>query len=462
MNFPRQIALSQSLPSFRNWRAWRTLRDLALRDTNIVVASVVLTNLLRMASSIILTRLLMPEVFGVAGLIASVQFTVALATDLGFQAFVVRHEDGDKKRFLDTVWTVSLIRSSLLALVLIGLSGQLAELFGKPELAPMIAVSGLAFVIEGLASLTLLTALRNRKILQLSVLELVALVVQIAASAVLAYLWGDYWAILVGLMIGSAVKTVLSYAMFTDALRRFALDRRYLRDLWMFARYVTGSSIIFLLISQCDKLVLAKVMSLDMFGFYILAGNLASAPLGFATAYASRVLYPTYSQMFRENEGDLRARFYAKRRMVSLLYALATGGLIGSAPLIIGVLYDDRYASAALYLQILCIAALFALNSNAANETLTATGRVRATFEASCAKLVWLAAAGALAYFYAGAMGLIVAVGLMEIPAMLLKWARMQFAGLLDLRQELLFVGAGALGLAGGFGAHLALSPLLV
>ena len=462
MNLPGQSALAQALPLARSRLTLRGLKHLALRDTNIVVVSVVLTNLLRAVSSVILTRLLVPEVFGIAGLIASVQFTVALASDLGFQAFVVRHEDGDKKRFLDTVWTVSLIRSSVLALVLIGLSGQLAALFGKPDLAPMIAASGLIFVIEGLASLTLLTALRNRMILQLSVLELVALVVQIAASAVLAWLWGNYWAILAGIMIGSALKTALSYTMFADSLRRFAFDRKYIRDLWMFARYVTGSSIIFLLISQCDKLVLAKVMSLNHFGFYILAGNLASAPLGFASAYASRVLYPAYSHLWREQQEDLRALFYAKRRKVSLLYAFAAGGLIGSAPLIIGILYDDRYASAAFYLQILGIAPLFALASNAANEALTATGRVRATFEASCAKLVWLAGAGSAAYLFAGVLGLVVAVGLMEVPAMLLKWVRMHFAGLLDLGQELSFVGAGALGVAGGVGVNLMLSPLLV
>lgn len=437
------------------------LREIALRDTNIVVASVVLTNLLRAISSMILTRLLVPEVFGIAGLIASVQFTVALASDLGFQAFVVRHENGDKPRFLDTVWTVSLIRSALLSAVLLVFAVPLANLFGKPDVAPLIAVSGLTFVIEGLASLSLLTALRQRLILRLSVLELIVLVVQIAMTAVLAYLWGNYWAILAGLLGSAALKSVLSYVMFDGSLRRPALDRSTMRDLWSFARYVTGSSIIFLLLAQCDKLVLARLMPLDQFGFYVLAGNLASAPLAFAGAYASRVLYPSYSGLWREGASDLRARFYEKRALPSMLYALAAGGIIGAAPAIIAILYDDRYATAATYLQILGITPLFALASNAANEVLTATGRVRATFEASLVKLAWLAMAGPAGYFFGGAFGLVIAVGLMEIPALLLKWVQMHRAGLLDLSKEIQFVGAGGAGVLGGIGCDVLIRAVI-
>jgi O-antigen/teichoic acid export membrane protein len=438
------------------------IRGAALRDTNVVVASVIANNLLRAVSSMILTRLLVPEVFGISGVIASLQFTVALASDLGFQAFVVRQKDGDRTAFLDTVWTVAFLRSLLLAATLAILALPVSHALGRPDLAPLIAVSGLVFVVEGVGSISLLSALRRGQILRLSTLEIAALVVQIAASALLAWAWGNYWAILGGMLVGGALKSLLSYTMFGQGLHRLTFERSTLRELWAFARYVTGSSLIYLLVAQCDKLVLAKVLPLDHFGFYVLAGNLASAPLGFAANYASRVLYPAYARIWHEGAPDMRAQFYARRRMPSLLYAVATGGIIGSAPLIIGVLYDPRYADAALYLQILCISSLLALPSNAANESLTATGRVRATLEASIAKLVWLASAGLAGYLAWGQLGLVCAVGLMEGSALAIKWVRMRQAGLLDLGQEGLFMAAGAGGIALGFAADALLSPYLV
>ena len=437
--------------TFTGPRIFGRLKQLSLRDTNIVVVSVILNNLLRAVNSMILTRLLVPEVFGIAGVIASVQFTVVLATDLGFPLFVVRHEDGDSRLFRDTIWTASAIRSLVLAAAFLLLARPLGSIFGKPELAPLIAASSLTFVIDATTSLSLLTALREKLILKLSTLEIIVQIMQMIASAVLAYLWPSYWAILGGVIFSGLVKSVLSYTMFKNSVCRFRLDPKTIRELWSFARYITGSSIIFLLVSQCDKLVLVKMMPLDHFGFYVLAGNLASAPVGFATSYANRVLYPTYARLWREGADRLGALYYEQRRLPSLFYAVATGAIVGGAPLIVGILYDHRYAAAAIYLRLLGISSMLALPSNAANETLTATGHVSATFQASVIKLVWLAIAGTAGFFFYGALGLVTAVGLMEAPALGLKWIRMRFIGLLDMRQELMFLTAGLAGVTAGF-----------
>lgn len=439
----------------------RRLHDLARRDTNVVVISVVLANFLRAFSSVVLTRLLAPEIFGISGVIASIIFAFGMVSDLGFQAFVVRHPDGDKPRFLDTIWTMAVLRSVILTCAAFALAPTVAHLFGKPELTPLIEVSAFIFLIDGTASLTLLTALRHRLVLRLSLLELAALVVQIFLSFLLAYLWRSYWAILVSMLAGSAFKNLLSYVLFPNSLRKPALDRQYVRELWSFARFVTGSSIITLLLLQSDKFALGRLMSLDHFGFYILAGNLAAAPLAFTTAYSSRVLFPAYSQAWRDGEDDLRSLFYAKRRLPSLLYCFAAGGLIGCAPLVITALYDPRYATSAIYLQILAIAPLFALASYSGNETLTATGHIKATFQANLAKLAWFCIAGPAGYALGGVLGLVVAVGLMEIPPVILKWTQMHRLKLLDLRQELLFLAAGGAGIAIGAAADRLIRPLI-
>lgn len=439
----------------------RRLAELALRDTNVVVISVVLTNLLRALSSVVLTRLLMPEVFGIAGVITSIFFTFAMVSDLGFQAFVVRHPDGDKPRFLDTIWTMAVFRSIVLTCAVFASAPAIANLFGKPELTPIIEVSAFIFMLDGSASLSLLTALRRRMVLRLSLVELAVLILQILLSFVLAYLWKSYWAILVSMLAGSALKTLFSYVLFPNSLRRPAFERQYIRELWNFARFVTGSSIITLLLLQSDKFVLGRVMSLDDFGFYMLAVNLATAPLAFTMAYASRVLFPYYSQAWHDREDNLRALFYAKRRLPSFFYTFAAGGLIGSGPLIIAVLYDPRYAAAALYLQILAITPLFALASNSGNEVLTATGHIKTTFQANLAKLTWFCIAGPAGYALGGVLGLVIAVGLSEIPAVILKWFQMHRLQLLDLGQEMLFLTAGAAGIAIGVVADMAIRPFL-
>lgn len=455
---PSELAEIPTLPKVS---LFQRLKELTLRDTNVVVASVILTNFLRALSSVILTRLLVPEVFGIAGIIGSVIFTFGMVSDLGFQAFVVRHPDGDKPRFLDTIWTMQVARSVILTLAVLATAPAVAALFGKHELEAVIAVSAFTFVLDGVASLSLLTALRHRMILRLSVLELATLAFQIAVSVVLAYYWRNYWAILVSMLASSAFKSTLSYAVFPNSFRKPAFDRAYINDLWQFARFVTGSSIITLLLLQTDKLVLARLMPLDHFGFYMLAANLATAPLAFTSAYASRVLFPYYSQSWRDGLPDLRGVFYAKRRLPSLLYCFAAGGLIGSAPLIVDILYDPRYVTAATYLQIMSISSLFALASNASNEALTATGYIRVTFQANIVKFAGFAILGSVGYALWGIIGLVLAVGLMEIPPLLFKWFQLRRSGLLDMRQELLFLAAGIPGMAIGAAGSWLIVPLI-
>lgn len=426
------------------------LRHLAARDTNIVIATVLIANILRALSTVLLTRLLTPEAFGIAGIIGVTAYVLAMISDVGFQAFVIRHPDGDRQKFRDVIWTIRLARSVVLTALMIAVSGPLAAGIGKPEIAPALAVSALLFLVDGCSALSVITALRDRLLLRLSILETVTAVVQLAVAVALALLWRNYWAIVVAPLIGGAIKSVLSYLCFSGTRHRLRFDRAYAQDLWKFARFVTGSSIITMLLTQCDKIVLAPLFTLETLGFYMLASNLALAPLAFTSAYATRVLYPCYARVWREQPEALRSIFYTGRRRVSFLYMLAAGALIGTAPLVIAILYDDRYAGAGIFLQLLAISPLLALSSNSANEVLTATGRVHVTFHATLVKLVWLAIAAPIAFSLFGPIGLVAVVGSMEAPSLLYCWWQLRRVDLLRLREELALMGVGGVGIVVG------------
>lgn len=439
----------------------RATMRIARQDTSVVVGAVAVMNLLRVVNSVILTRLLAPEVFGAVGIIGSVMFVLLMVSDLGFQAFVVRHPDGDKPRFLDTIWTIRLLRGGVLAIAVLALAEPVAILIGKPGLAPLIAASAGIFLIEGASSLSLITALRRRLLVRLSALELIAAIAQLIVSVALAIVWRNAWAIVVAMLLGSVIKAWLSYALFPDARQHWRFDRVYNAELWGFARFVTGSSIISMILLQADKLVLSRLFTLDTLGLYVLAGNLALAPLAFTTAYASRVLYPLYARVWRDRPADLAAVYYAARRRGSLLYMIAAGGLIGIAPLLIAILYDHRYAGAADYLRLLAVAPLLALGTAAGNEALTASGRVQATFHASLAKLAWLAIAGPTGFLLFGPLGLVAIVGAVELPALTYIWFALYRIGLFKPGEELMLLGAGGIGVGAGLVANIVLLPML-
>jgi O-antigen/teichoic acid export membrane protein len=305
------------------------------------------------------------------------------------------------------------------------------------------------------------TALRERQLPRLSLLDILGTVAQVIVSVLLALAWHSYWAIVVAMLGASVTRTALSYVLFDNPRRRFRLDRGYAGELWGFARFVTGSSVISMVLMQSDKVVLARLLPLDMLGLYMLAGNLALAPMAFTTAYASRVLYPTYARAWREEPQNLARIFYSTRWRVSMLYMIAAGGLIGTAPLIVAILYDERYAGAALYLRLLAITPLLALASISANEVLTASGHVQVTFHANLVKIASLGLIAPFALILFGPLGLIVCVGTLELPTLLYCWIQLHRLGLLGLRQELALLALGAAGAVIGQGLSELLLPLV-
>ena len=431
-------------------------RRLASGGTASIIGSAVYSNALRIVSSMTLTRLLSAEAFGVVGIITSVTYILSLMSDIGMFPFVVRHERGSDRDFLDEVWTLRLIRQIVLGAIMLAISIPIADFIHKPELAAVIAFWSFSMVVEGLSSMSFATAVREQQLWRLTTLELISATAQLAFSVAAALLLHSYWALAVAMMFSWVVKTLLSYVMFPHSRRRFVLSRPRARELWQFSRFIALSSILTLFIMQADKVALARLMPLAAYGFYAIATTLAASPLAPAHQYVMRILYPAYAAAWRDAPERLAAIFYPKRRLIVCAYMAAVGGLIGMAPLIVAILYDPRYQSVTPYLQLVAFSTAFYMPNSAAEECLVAAGRQRYTLYANIVRAIWLVGGGAAAIATHDILLLVAVFGLVEPLAQFCYWWGLKRAGILRLREELL----GWAMVAGGAGLGWTISTL--
>ena len=426
------------------------LRQLATGGAASIAFTVGMTNALRIISSMTLTRLLDSHAYGVVGVITSIAAMLTMLTDIGLLGFIVRHEQGDEAKFLDQVWTIRLVRGFILMIAMIIVAKPGAALLGKPELGPVVAVWSISFLLEGMSSLAFATAVRRGQLWRLSTLELSANVTTLIVSIIAALIWRSYWALIAGMTAGAVVKAILSYIVVPEARRRLHVNRARSLELWRFSRFIAMSSILSLLILQSDKLVLAKLMPLSAYGLYAIAVTLAAAPGALAGPYSTRVLYATYARTVREQPDTLPRVFYQARRKVALLYMLVVGGLLGSAQLVVNLLYDPRYHGVAPFLQLIAISTMLRITTAAANEVLIATGQMRATLLANVCRVIWLTIGGGIGLWTGNIMLLVAIVGTVEVPGMLCYWFFLRRAGLLNLREEGYGLFAGGVGVGLG------------
>lgn len=417
--------------------------------------------LVRTGSSVLLTRLLSPNEFGIVGIITSVFFAVAMITDLGFLDFLVRHERTEERHFRDVVWTIHVKRGIAVFLVVALTSPLIAWAFDKPVVALPLAAASLIFVANGLSSLSLMTALRHDKAREISLLEFFLQVFQTIVCVLLALWWRNAWSIIAAMVLQSTLRSILSYRLFPESSHRFAKDPAVSREFLVFSRFVMASSAMALVIGQIDKVVLGRVFSLGEFGLYAIALTIASAPLSFAESYITRIVFPICAQTWREAPENLSSVYYAVRRLPASLYAFACGGLIGSAPLVVAILYDPRYAGAALFISLMSIGTALRLPNVAASQLMVAVGQVEKTMHLTVVRLVWVTLAVPVAYHFFNSTGVVAVMGSIEFPATIYCWMLLRRFGVLRLKEECAYVALALAGAAVGWAGSTAVLHFL-
>ena len=94
-----------------------SLGQRVLRSSVVTIAGYGFNQVVRLGSNLILTRLLFPEAFGLMALVNVFMMGVVLLSDLGISQSVMQSKRGDDPVFLDTAWTVQIVRGSILTVV---------------------------------------------------------------------------------------------------------------------------------------------------------------------------------------------------------------------------------------------------------------------------------------------------------------------------------------------------------
>jgi O-antigen/teichoic acid export membrane protein len=320
----------------------------AKRGSALTAGSYAMTQALRLASNLILARLLAPEAFGVMALVSVVLVGMVMFSDVGVSASISQSKRGDDQAFLDTAFTIHAFRGAMLWLVTCGLAFPLARLYDAPELLQLLPVAGLTLFIAGFNPTRIDTANRHLLLGRLTLLDLIAQVIGILSMVALAYEIRSVWALVVGAIIGSVAKLLLTWFYMPGPRNRFRWDPSAGHELIHFGKWIFMSTACGFLLSQGDKAIFGHFLGKQELGIYNIGFFLASFPLLLARSVNSRIMIPLY----RDHHPSTSAQNFAKLRKLRFVLSGGTLALLGFLAVVgvplVGVLYDQRYAMAGL------------------------------------------------------------------------------------------------------------------
>lgn len=301
---------------------------------------------IRLGSNLILTRLLFPEAFGLMALIGVIVIGLTQFSDVGIGPSIMQNRRGDDPAFLNTAWTIQVLRGGALWLGCCILALPVAAFFGEPSLAYFLPVASLSLLISGFNPTRLFTANRHLMLGRVIQTDLITQLAGLVVTIFLARWTGSIWSLVVGGLAASVFHLALLNLMLPGIVNRFSWERAAAADLLHFGKWIFLSTICGFFIVQGDKLILGKYLSLELLGIYNIGFFLGSFPLAIGFALSSRILIPLYRDrpptVSRENFRKLRTmRFGLTSGLVVLLAAMAIEGVD-----LVALLYDPRYVTA--------------------------------------------------------------------------------------------------------------------
>jgi O-antigen/teichoic acid export membrane protein len=344
----------------------RSLKRRALSAAGWSAAGFVLSQVIRVASSLVMTRLLAPEMFGVMAIAITVNVITALLTDLGIQQNIVQSKLGEAPTFLDTAWTVQIVRGLVVWCIALGAAAALyvggtkgwlngGTVYATPVLPWVVAASSFAMVIGGFASTKSAVAEREFDQRRLTQIDLISQISSLVSMLALATVSHSIWSLVVGQLMGGVVSTVLSHTMLTGHRNSFAWDRNSLDEIVAFGKWIFFSSFVGVLALYADRLVLGGLVPASVLGQFAIAGTIVGAVGGVFSKLYNNVVMPALSETVRDNRGRLKEVFYQFRLPTDLALLFCAGLLASMGHLVIDVLYDRRYKDAGWMLEILAV-----------------------------------------------------------------------------------------------------------
>lgn len=425
-----------------------SLKRLVLRGSGLIIASHGSGQLIRLARSLILTRLLFPEAFGLMSLVWVVMFGLGMLSDLGVGPAIIRDKRGDDPEFLNTAWTFQTIRGVVLSGVACLIAYPMAAFYNEPDLALLIPAAGMFALIAGFNSTAFHTCRRRMEFERLAVLELANEVVAFAITVLWALIDPSVWALVGGALVAQLFLTLASHAYLPGTRNRFRWERSSLRVLIDFGKWVYLNSAFQLVAAQSDRLLLGYYLAMAQLGVYSIAIMLCEAVQVLANKVIRGALFPAYSRIVQHEAYRLRSVFHRGRLGIDVLLVLPIAALMVMGSWIVSVLYDVRYHDAGWMFQVLCIRPLMASALINSEVCLVALGHPQYGFVQSAFRAFWILVSIPIGWLLGGIPGVIWAVALSEVPVLGVLWFGLARHGMFSLQVELrsiCFAGLGAI-----------------
>ena len=369
-------------------------------------------------NNIILASLLSPAILGMMKLVDTCFRGLNMFSDVGITPSIIHHTRGEEEAFLNTAWTIQVIRGFGLAIALVIFAWPAAFFYDEPMLMQLLPAISMAAIIIGFLSTSIPLLLRRMEIGKERIFDLTSNVLGIAIMITLAWLLRTIWAIIISWTVMSILKVFASHCLLRiGPSNRFCWDKNSARQLFHYGKWIFISTAITFFAGNLDILIIGKLLGVSTLGVYSIARIFAHFPNMIGNLLCSKILFPVISAKMRDAPEQIGRYIIEGRDALLPVMLLGLLAIFCLCPPLIELFFDDRYVDATWMVQILVVPGWFACLRDSINPIFPAMGDTRSIFFCNIVDLIGTTI-GMIGGFY-----------LIEFPGLLLGMALGPIAG---------------------------------
>jgi O-antigen/teichoic acid export membrane protein len=311
------------------------------------------------ANTLVLSRLLEPDAFGLMNLVMTFIQGLRMLSDVGIGPSVIQSPRGEEPTFLRTAWSLQVVRGFALFAASILLAWPFASFYRHDEhrsqLLVFIPIAGIQAILNGFNSTTLFVLQRRLLLVKRVTIDLAAQIVGIVVMITWALISPTPWSLLAGGLAESACLLLISHWVQPRLEHRFGIDRREAHDMLRFGRWVFFATAFTFGANKADRFINSLAFDFTSLGVYSAAIAMATLLPEMIRDLASRVLFPLFARWSVDDRDVLRRRILRTRIVFALATTVPMVVLCLAGNWIVQVLYKDRpsYWDAGPWLQVL-------------------------------------------------------------------------------------------------------------
>jgi O-antigen/teichoic acid export membrane protein len=329
-----------------------------------------------LVSTVIIARLLTPSEFGISVLGTAVVGIAEAIRELGSISYLVQEKELTPRK-TRTVFSISLIVTSLITILLVVLSGPLADFYRVPMLAPYIRAIALSYAIAPFAHPLYALLTRDMAFGVIAALDVTTALLNAGLGICLVLLGFSFMGLAWAAVISNAAWTIMGFCVKRD-LTIYIPSLAEWRSVLAFSAYGSARALLYRASESLFYLILGKFLDAGAVGLCQRALLLAQFPEKVILAGIGAVALPAFSDHARHGRDLKTAYLDAVEHVTAVLWPAQIVLCMLAGP-IVTLLLGSQWREVIPIMRIFAIAFLFNFSTSLNYPIQVAAGGIRHT-----------------------------------------------------------------------------------